>query len=140
MVEAYSQNDITESYSFTKLFLMFLAQIYVNILFVVMMNNRPKVLPESTERLYKFTLVFITIVNFIIPVPSLGGRFVVLCYSLVAVLWLNIIGLSRYNYLIYLMPVFMIRKIYVGLNLFLYFQAPSFFFTNPFTLLITNLQ
>ena len=140
MVEAYSQNDITESYSFTKLFLMFLAQIYVNLLFVVIMKERPKILPDGIERLYKFTLVFITIVNLIVPIPSLGGRFVVLCYSLVAVLWLNIIGQSRYKYLIYLMPIFMVRKIYVGLSLFLYFQEPSFFFTNPITLLISHLQ
>lgn len=139
MMDAYSQNSITEYYSFTKLFLIFIAQIYINVLFVVIMNKRPQELPDGIERLYRFTLVFITIVNFVLPIPSLGGRFVALCYCFIAILWISIMGRNRYSFLIYLMPIFMIRPLYVGTELFLIFQEPSFFFTNPISLLISHL-
>jgi hypothetical protein len=139
MVEAYSQGEISEGYSFTKLFLTSLQQVYVNVLFIVIMLNRPKELPKGVERLYQFTLVFFAVVNFVMPVPSLGGRFVILCYSLIAYLWLNIMGSTRYSQLIYLMPIFMIRTIYTSLNSFTHFQEPWFYITNPITLIIEHL-
>lgn len=139
MIEAYSENTLSEQYSFTKMFLTTLAQVYVNVLFIVIMHKQSRLLPQDTDRLYRFTLVFLTIVNFVMPIPSLGVRFIVVSYSLIAVLWLNIIGHSRYSFLVYLMPLFMVRTFYVEVVQLLRFQDPSFFFTNPITLLINNL-
>ncbi len=140
MIEAYTEETIVESYSFTKLFLSSLSQIYINLLFIVMMYKRTGMIPLNQERLYKFTLVFLTIVNFVMPIPSLGGRFMIICYSFIALLWLNIMGTkSKYNVLIYLMPLFMVRAVYMLLHTFTKFQDPSFFYTNPFDLIYTYL-
>lgn len=139
MIEAYSENTVSEQYSFTKMFLTTLAQFYINVLFIVIMRKRPRQLPQDMDRLYSFTLVFLTIVNFVMPIPSLGVRFIVVCYSLIALLWISFLGHARYSILIYLMPLFMVRVFYVEIAQILRFQDLSFFFTNPITLLINHL-
>ena len=140
MVEIYTSTDIYEQYSITKLFLSSLSNIYINVLFVTIMYKRPRTLPLGLERLYSFTLIILTIVNFAMPIPSLGGRFVVICYSFIALLWLNIMGTgSQYNYLIYLMPLFMVRALYVGFNSFVSHQDFNFFYLNPISLIFNHL-
>lgn len=140
MLEAYTGNTIIEKYSFTKLLLSSLSNIYINTLFVLIMIKRPKTLSVELERLYQFTLVLLTIVNFVMPIPSLGGRFMVICYSLIALLWLNIMGTrNKCNYLIYLMPLFMGRGFYMVARNLLRYQEISFFFTNPFSLIYSHL-
>ena len=140
MIEAYTENTIAEQYSFTKLFLTLLSVIYVNVLFIIIMTVAKKRLPDEMSRIYQLSLIFITIVNFVLPIPSLGGRFLVLAEALVAFLWLNLLGTkSRYNWLIYLMPIFMIRTFYVEGQSFFRYQEADFFFMNPISLLFNHL-
>lgn len=142
MIEAYTEDTTFEQYSFTKSFLRSMSMIYVNVLFVLIMNASKTYLPANIKPLYQFTLVLISVVNFVIPIPSLGGRFFTIAQVLIAFLWLNMMGTkSKYNILIYLMPLFMVRPFYmVFYRNFTRFQDLSFFYTNPIELIYSHLS
>jgi len=116
--------------------------IYVNALFILIMNASKTDLPANIKPLYQFALVFISIANFVMPIPALGGRFFSIAGVFIAFLWLNIMGIrSKYNFLIYLMPLFMVRSFYMAFyRNFTRFQDLSFFYTNPIELIYSHLS
>ena len=142
MIEAYTENTTFEQYSFTKSFLTSMSVIYVNALFILIMNASKTDLPANIKPLYQFALVFISIANFVMPIPALGGRFFSIAGVFIAFLWLNIMGIrSKYNFLIYLMPLFMVRSFYMAFyRNFTRFQDLSFFYTNPIELIYSHLS
>ncbi len=135
MIEGYTEETIYETYSVTKQFLTSLSTIYVNLLFLILFWKKNEI-SSNILGLARFTLVYLTIINFVFPIPSLGERFIVLSYSLVAFLWLNIMGTkNKYNLLIYLMPLFMGRRLYLDFYMLTKYQSVSFFYTNPIELI-----
>lgn len=140
MIEAYTVETTFERNSLTKTFLNSINIIYDNVLFMLIMNTTRTYLPEKVKSMYQFTLIFMSIVNFVMPVPSLGGRFATISEVFIAFLWLNIMGTkNKYNILIYLMPVFLIRKLYIVSITLMKFQDVSILYTNPFTLISSHL-
>lgn len=140
MIEAYTEETTFERNSLTKLFFSNLAVIYVNILFILIMKAAKTYLPEKMKSIYHFTFVFISIVNFVMPIPSLGGRFLIIAETLIAFLWFNIMGTrSKYNFLIYLLPLFMARRVYMITSSFMKFQDLDFFYMNPFFLIDSHI-
>lgn len=140
MVEAYTEKSTVEIFSFTKLFLTNIAMIYIDILFFLIILRAKKIMSKNVYRMYQFTLIFISIVNFVMPVPSLGVRFFVIAEALVAFLWLNVMGTrSKYNWLIYLMPLFLVRQFFIEGFSIIRYQEMDFFLKNPFSLIITYL-
>ena len=140
MIEAYTVETTFERNSLTKTFLTSINIIYDNVLFILIMNKTKTYLPEKVKSMYQFTLIFMSIVNFVMPVPSLGGRFATISEVFIAFLWLNIMGTkNKYNILIYLMPLFLIRKLYIVSMTLVKFQDISILYTNPFTLISSHL-
>lgn len=140
VIETYTNETAFERNSLTKTILSSMSLIYVNVLFILIMNASKTYLPEKMKSMYQFTLIFISIVNFVMPIPSLGGRFFVLAEAFVAFLWLNIMGTkSKYNLLVYLMPLFMVRGLYIIAKSVVKVQDISLFYANPFTLIFSHL-
>ena len=135
MIDSYTEESTAELYSPTKFFLTNIAVIYINLLFVLIMIKERKNMKTELSNVFNFTLVYLSIVNFVMTIPSLGVRFSVLSYSFIAFLWLNTMGTkNNYSFLIYLMPLFMVRAVYGAFHVFTKFQDPQFYYTNPIEL------
>ncbi len=141
MMEGYANNSLSDIWGTRKIIEQLLPVLYINILFIIMYKRTPqKLLDEKTIRLFNFTLVYLTLVNTVLMIPSLGVRYIILSYPLIAVLWLKIIGIKdKSNIIIYMMPIFMIFVWRIRFNQFIRFQDISFFFTNPISLIFNHI-
>ncbi len=140
MVETYSSNNISEEYSFTKYFLITISTLYVNALLFISVKARNKLREDNFENLLDFSILFMAIVNFTMAIPSVGVRFILMAEPLIAILFLNACGQHKKKIaIVYFMPLFMIRALYVGIFSFFRYQDIEFFVMNPFYLIYSHL-
>lgn len=113
-----------------------LVRIYMNYMVYLFIKNSTSIKANfKSKELYLFLLVFMTFVNFTMPVPSLGGRYMTLAYPIIAYIWLvNFKGRKYIRYL-YLMPFVFWFSIYRRLNQYFSVLEPAFFISNPFWLI-----
>lgn len=141
MVESYASNSNSEEYSFTKYMLITISTLYVNALLFLSLKARNKLKAENLKDLLDFTLLFMAIINFSMAMPSVGVRFILMAEPLIAILFLNAYGQYKKNIaIIYFMPLFMIRALYVGIFSFFRYQDLEFFVMNPIYLVYSHLQ
>lgn len=113
-----------------------ISKIYINTIVVILILNRKKVeLDNSSKSLFGLLLVWLTFSNFAMSIPSVGGRFVVLGYSLIAFLWLNFFKGKQYNIIIYLFPFAFFMAIYHQINLYAMVTNLFFYISSPFILI-----
>ncbi len=114
----------------------YLVQVYINLLVYLFIRNSKDISTNSASKsVYNFLLVFITFVNFTMPIPSLGIRFMVLAYPFVAYVWLvNFEGL-KYKRVLYAMPFVFSFSIYTLINQYINVLQPEFFVSSPFYLI-----
>lgn len=74
------------------------------ILLFIRHSNEIKSNPK-TKNIYLLLLVWVSIFNFLMFVPSLGSRFIQISYPLIAYIWLVIFKDSRYQNLILFLPL-----------------------------------
>ena len=117
--------------------LQFLQRAYPNLLLIVLLARVNKNKDSRNKDLFLFTLAFLTCVNFFMPIPSLGGRYILLSYPLLAYLWLSCFKAHAFNGWIYLMPLFLFRGFYVMfVNNYPRVVPAELLYMNPFSLLI----
>lgn len=106
---------------------------YMNLLVYLFIRNE-KLIKENvkTESLYKFLLVLVTFANFTMSIPSLGGRFFLLSYPIIAYIWLINFGKNRYKYILYFFPLAFFFNIYEQLILYLKVTGVYFYISSPF--------
>lgn len=116
------------SRAFTFAFMVWLT--YVMYLFMKhekFILNKPKI-----SQLYPVLLVLMSICNFAMAVPSLGGRYMVLGYPLVAYIWYHAFERNRlYRNVIQLYPLVSMMGIYELLYCYLNAIPLSFYYTSP---------
>ena len=113
-----------------------ISKIYINIIVVILILNKGKVeLDNDSKSLFGLLLVWLTFSNFGMSIPSVGGRFVVLGYSLIAFLWLNFFKGKQYNIIIYLFPFAFFMAIYHQINLYGMVTDLFFYISSPFILI-----
>lgn len=123
------------SSQFAKIF-DFLIRFYLNFMVYLFIrnsktiNNNPK-----TQNLFSFLLVWVTFVNFTMPVPSLGGRFMTLSYPLIAYIWLVNFKGKKYTKILYAMPFVFLFSFYIQLQYYNMVLDPVFYISNPFYLI-----
>ncbi len=141
MMEGYASSSLADIWDTRKLIEKMLPILYANSLFVIMiLRKKHSAWDDKVTSLYNFALVYLTLVNAVIMVPSLGVRYIILSYPLIAVLWIKIIGVKdSINFVIYLMPIILFFSLRTRLNEFVRFQELSFFFTNPISLIFTHI-
>lgn len=86
--------------------------VYLYIMLYLIIRSRDLIKDRRVQNIYSFTIILVTFSNFMMPVPSLGGRFMALSYPFIAYLWLDIFGTDRYRRVIYCMPFVFIMSIY----------------------------
>ena len=138
------QSYIRESYilkreeqiGFLKSVFDFLQWLYVNIIIFLFYKNRQiiKHLPKAYN-LYLFLIIFMTLVNFTMPIPSVGGRFIMLSLPIVAYIWLLVFKGRKYNVVLYLYPVVFLFSLYRLVGLYMRVTNLEFYLMNPFYLI-----
>jgi len=114
----------------------FLVRFYMNFMVYLfirnseMINNNPK-----TQNLFSFLLVWMTFVNFTMPVPSLGGRFMTLSYPLIAYIWLVNFKGKKYTKILYAMPFVFSASIFFQLQYYNMVLDPLFYISSPLYLI-----
>lgn len=117
-------------------FFNILRKSYINILVIILILNRNKIsLEKNDTRLYRFLLVLVTFANFGMSIPSLGNRFIILSYSIIAFLWLTFFKGQKYNWAIYIFPIAFFMSIYHQFNLYNLVTDGLFYISSPFILI-----
>lgn len=124
----------SEGQSLLKAIFDVLSVLYVNGMFYLVYKKMKLGEEIQGKKLFDFFLIYITIINFVRPIPSLGTRFFALGLPFVAYLWLANFGAKQHKWVIYLMPIAMLWYIHNSYGLFVYFLEPSFYWSNPFAL------
>ncbi len=135
MVYLGEDTSFLEGKSVMKAIFDVLSIIYINGMFYLIYKKAKHSIPEQGCNVYNFFIVFITIVNFVRPIPSLGSRYFIMSFPFIAYLWLVTFGTKQYKWVIYTMPVAMLWYLHNSYILFVYFLEPDFYYTNPFTLI-----
>jgi hypothetical protein len=120
----------------------FLIRVYITYLIYLFIKNKELIKnnPKS-KNVFLFLLVFMTFINFAMPIPSLGNRYVLLSYPLIAYVWLVSFKNIQYRNVLYLLPLVFCFQIY---NQFLVLYPKvlefDFFVSNPFYLIYIYLN
>lgn len=88
----------------------------------------------KTKDLYLFLLVWISIFNFLMFAPSLGGRFITLSFPIMAYIWLVSFKGKRYSWFLMLFPIVSAWGIMEQLRHYLQVTEFDFWVSSPFYL------
>ncbi|WP_449387656.1 EpsG family protein [Chryseobacterium lineare] len=114
----------------------FLTRVYMNFLVYLFIKNSKEIIDNAkTKYLFSFLLVLMVFVNFTMAIPSLGGRYMLLSYPIIAYIWLVNFKGRKYNKVVYAMPVIFSFSFYVQAVLYMKVLEPVFYFSNPIYLL-----
>lgn len=108
-------------------------RLYIGVIFILFINNEKNILGNpKTNNLYQFLLVYMSIINFVIQIPSLGSRYFILSFPIIAYLWLVSFGNEhKYRRVIYLLPFVSLFNIYERLHVYLNAVDFSFYISSP---------
>ncbi|MFN4364860.1 EpsG family protein [Chryseobacterium hispalense] len=107
---------------------------YINLLVFLLIQNAKNILNDpKTSLLYRFLIFYMVFVNLVMPIPSMGNRYILLAYPLIAYLWLIYFKDRKHKTILYLFPIVFFLNIYSQLLLYkmvtgiYFFIAPSFY-------------
>lgn len=114
----------------------FLVRAYMNLMVWLFIKNSKMILSNpKTSRLYPFLLIWMVFVNFTMPIPSLGGRFMMLAYPIIAYIWLVNFKGVKYQRLLFAMPIVFVFSFYTQAILYFKVLEPEFYISSPFYLI-----
>lgn len=113
LTEVYtSQEVLTEKsewsgYGWIYVSFDYLKQAYLTGIFFILFIQRKTILNNIASRqLFLFLVVYLTCFNFLLAIPSLGARFLVLAFPMIAYIWLVCFKEKKlYEWYIFLLPV-----------------------------------
>lgn len=117
----------------------FLEHLYWCFLVVVLSIKRGSISKEA-DKMFGMLLVLGSFVNIFFGVPSVGVRFQLLLYPLLAYVWLNTFGTIKYNALVYLCPIVFTFYLFINLRYYGKVLDESFFISNPLILVYKYLM
>lgn len=130
--------NMYEEQSIAKAVFDVLGIIYINCMFYLIYKSREQI-PLKFKRLFDFCLIFITVVNIIRPIPSLGSRYFMILFPFLAYLWLVTYGSYQRRMFIYFLPIAMLWYVHNSYIMFVMFLEPMFYWTNPVSLILRYL-
>jgi len=89
----------------------------------------------KTKSLFAFLLIFMTFINFTMPIPSLGARYMYLAYPIIAYIWLVNFKGVKYQKVLHAMPFVFLFSFYTQFLLYKNVLDITFYFSSPFYLL-----
>lgn len=114
-------------------------KIYTNLLVVLFIFNRKLIKEKGMRSLYIFIIIFMTYINFAMPIPALGRRSIVMAYPIIAYLWLANFGKIKYQWLIYAFPFVWAWQIMTYFNFYNSVLDFTFYISSPIILVIKYL-
>ena len=119
-VEYYTDKDnfVVQGTGFywVQLMFRFISRNYIEILILLIILNLKKTISIHSKSIVKLMIVLAIISNFGMVVPTFGGRFFALNYSLVAYSFLVTFGEKKFRALIYLLPFAWFMNLFYLLN------------------------
>ncbi len=129
-------NQPGEGFSWVARLFDFLIKLYINLMVYLFIKNSDRIKANSKSKsIYTFLLVYMTFVNFVMSIPSLGVRFIVLSYPVIAYIWLVNFKGRKYQHVLYAMPIVFWLAIYTQINQYLNVLQFDFYVSNPFYLI-----
>lgn len=105
---------------------------YLNLIIFLFIWQRKNIkLNDKIYRLYLFLIMWVTIFNFLMFVPSLGNRFIVLAYPIIAYIWLVQFKDVKYQKVILCLPLIFIWDIQKQVQYYMQVLDVGYFFSNP---------
>lgn len=113
-----------------------LVKFYLSIIVLVFIKNSKEIkLNEKIKDLYLFLIMWMTIFNFLMLVPSLGNRFIQLSYPIIAYIWLISFKGEKYKKIILILPLIFFWDIYKMATYYIQVLDFGFYFSNPIYLI-----
>jgi hypothetical protein len=148
MVHTYSSaeslekfNASGEGFSWVARLSNFIVRFYLNIMVYLFIKNSKTIKNNyKSKNLYAFLLLYMSIINFTMPIPSLGVRYVVLAYPIIAYIWLVNFKGRRYQRFLYAAPLVFWFVIYGQIVQYSIVLQPDFYISNPFYLVYKYLM
>lgn len=108
-----------------------LYKIYTNLIVALFIINRNKIKKDKCKNLYLFAVIFMTFINFSIPIPALGRRTIVMIYPIIAYIWISYFGTKKHSWLIYIFPIIWAWQIMTYFNYYNTVIDFSFLVSSP---------
>ncbi|NLC31631.1 MAG: hypothetical protein GX765_06300 [Candidatus Moranbacteria bacterium] len=89
----------------------------------------------KTKNLYLFLLVWVSIFNFFMFIPSLGNRYIIISYPIISYIWLVNFKNTKYNKIIFLLPLVFLWNIIEQIIYYNIVISYDFYFSSPFYLI-----
>ena len=137
----YAINESGSGFIWIKRGMEFLTYAYVNFLtLILIIRSKDVVNGTKCESLFAFLLVLLMFVNLTISIPSLGSRFLISAFPLLAYIWLVCCTQKKYNKYIYGFGVVMGLQFIMPFSIYLFpclqyysqLWESIFFFVSPF--------
>lgn len=110
--------------------------LYLTVIIILFIKNSEEIKKNlKTKNLYLFLLVWMTIFNFLLVIPSVGSRFIPLMYPVIAYIWLVIFKNYKYNLVIGFLPIVFFWSIQEQIFYYIQVLEPGFYLSSPFYLL-----
>lgn len=141
LIASYTDQEyIAETNDFnatmTGMYFKIAKQVYINLMIVLLIKNRGFIKKNiEASRLFVFLLMLVSFVNIFMFIPSLGERFFLISFPIIAFLWALSFKGRRYNYVIYLIPLIFIRDLYSSFNHFREVLVLSDLYSSPIYLI-----
>lgn len=145
LIERYTTDEAIESMYRTnhyqrirRLFdLMF--NIYINYIIYLFIKNEKQIMScNKTKYIYTFLLIYMSIVNSVMLIPSLGVRFQIISFPFIAYIWLvNFESQKKYRNVLLIFPLIAVFSIYERFILYTTYSVDlSFYYTSPIVQII----
>lgn len=141
MVGDYSSGEIVEQalFDFSSLsgLLLSLEKIFLSFLmiWVIFAKQDNDTKDIFSNKIYIAFIVFASFKNFFTAVPSLGGRMIAIVYPLFAYVWLDRFGSTKFKWMVYLIPFFMLITLRTRVWMYQMVLDSSFYYSNPFAII-----
>lgn len=112
----------------------YIVDVFFFVVIIIIIGNKEKIISDTrTKNLFGLLLVLTTFCNFVSSVPSLGARFVMFTYPLIAYIWLLCIKDYKKKYTLFFMlvPLYFFMNIYQTLRLYIETLNIDFFISSP---------
>lgn len=108
-----------------------LYKIYTNVIVALFIINRNEIKKNKCKNLYLFAIIFMTFINFSIPIPALGRRSIVMIYPIITYIWLSFWGTKKNSWIIYIFPLIWYWQIMTYFNYYNTVIDFSFLVSSP---------
>ncbi len=144
-IEYYTDSEYIQSigagsgFYFVQLFFDTILPIFINLFVIYIYKFRDK-LGENNRTLLQVLLIWATISNFCVSIPSLGNRFFTLTFPIIAILAYKLRTQKVISQLIYFIPIAFMYKIFRLLVDYNEIMDFTFYVSNPFYIIYNSLS